>query len=246
MSQRDAFLEKVHISNFLSFNEVELPLKPLTVLVGPNASGKSNVLEVLHVLHWMLLQGTLPTIRMIQHSPPAGTGDRSTFQFQIQVGDSRAEYDLALKAESDNHLSEGGSAISDEEMIRMHVVDEELRVDDVDVISLQDGQHILKDENGKHATPYNPKTLALKAAGDYGDKPITRAVAEFIQRWEFYAFDSKLIRSHSRRRTPSIVRESTLDYFLRLGDSRSRDHVWALSALLLYWHDKDRGRFQNG
>ena len=28
VSQRDEFLEKVHISNFLSFNDVELPLKP--------------------------------------------------------------------------------------------------------------------------------------------------------------------------------------------------------------------------
>lgn len=243
MLKRDVFLKKVHINNFLSFNDVELPLKPLTVLVGPNASGKSNVVEVLHLLHWMLLQGTLPTIRIIQHSPPIGAGDRSIFQFQVQVEDSRAVYDLALKAKSDSHLSEVEPPISDEEMIRMHVVSEKLLVDDVDVISLQSGQHILKDENGKHPTRYNPKALALKAAGDYGAKPVTSAVAEFIQRWEFYAFDSKLIRSHSWRRSSSLIRESTLDYFLRPGASRSRDHVRALSAQLLYWHDKDQERF---
>ena len=35
MSELDVFLEKVHIKNFLSLRDVELPLKPLTVIVGP-------------------------------------------------------------------------------------------------------------------------------------------------------------------------------------------------------------------
>ncbi len=47
MSERKAFLEKVHIKNFLSLRNVTLPFKPLTVLVGPNASGKSNFLRAL-------------------------------------------------------------------------------------------------------------------------------------------------------------------------------------------------------
>ena len=49
MSKEKTFLEKVHIKNFLSLRNVELPLKPLTVLVGPNASGKSNILECLNL-----------------------------------------------------------------------------------------------------------------------------------------------------------------------------------------------------
>ena len=39
MSEQKAFLEKIHIKNFLSLRNVTLPLKPLTVLVGPTASG---------------------------------------------------------------------------------------------------------------------------------------------------------------------------------------------------------------
>ena len=45
-----AFLKSIHIENFRSLRDVTLPLKPLTVLVGPNASGKSNALKALHVL----------------------------------------------------------------------------------------------------------------------------------------------------------------------------------------------------
>ena len=51
MSKEKTFLEKVHIKNFLSLRDVELPLKPLTVLVGPNASGKSNILNALRLLN---------------------------------------------------------------------------------------------------------------------------------------------------------------------------------------------------
>ena len=50
MSELKAFLGQVHIENFLSLRDVDLPLKPLTVLVGPNASGKSNVLRALSYL----------------------------------------------------------------------------------------------------------------------------------------------------------------------------------------------------
>ncbi len=38
-------LEKVGFKNFLALRDVELTLEPLTVIVGPNASGKSSILE---------------------------------------------------------------------------------------------------------------------------------------------------------------------------------------------------------
>ena len=35
---------------------------------------------------------------------------------------------------------------------------------------------------------YRSNKLALRSAGDYGDKPVTSALTEFIQSWEFYDF----------------------------------------------------------
>ena len=41
-------LTKIAIENFKSIGRrIELELKPLTILVGPNASGKSSILEAL-------------------------------------------------------------------------------------------------------------------------------------------------------------------------------------------------------
>ena len=43
-------LKRVHIRDFKSLADVELRLEPLTVLLGPNASGKSNFLDALLLL----------------------------------------------------------------------------------------------------------------------------------------------------------------------------------------------------
>ena len=43
-------LSKVKIGNFKSIENLELTLAPLTILVGPNSSGKSNVLESIAIL----------------------------------------------------------------------------------------------------------------------------------------------------------------------------------------------------
>ena len=42
--------ESLHLKNLLSFRDTEVPLGPLNVLIGPNATGKSNLIEALAVL----------------------------------------------------------------------------------------------------------------------------------------------------------------------------------------------------
>jgi ABC-type branched-subunit amino acid transport system ATPase component len=51
-------LKSVRLRNFKSFREAELPLAPLTVLIGANASGKTNLVEGIHLLSW-IAQGNL-------------------------------------------------------------------------------------------------------------------------------------------------------------------------------------------
>ena len=47
------FIQSIRLENILSFgpDTAELPLEPLNVLIGPNASGKSNLIEALSLLH---------------------------------------------------------------------------------------------------------------------------------------------------------------------------------------------------
>ncbi|HEX5717476.1 MAG TPA: AAA family ATPase [Thermoanaerobaculia bacterium] len=43
-------ITKIKVSNFKSFDKLEVELRPLNVVVGGNASGKSNFLEVFRFL----------------------------------------------------------------------------------------------------------------------------------------------------------------------------------------------------
>ena len=220
MSEVKAFLEKVHIKNFLSLRDVELPLKPLTVLVGPNASGKSNVLSALHLLNRMMIAENLPSVEFIQDSLWAGEVSHILFQLQAEVEETPTVYELALKAETDNRF-----------------VAEELWVNDGKVISIKSGEGVVRDEDGKNRTKYKSNKLALKSAGDYGNKPITSALTEFIKGWEFYNFQPERIRGHLSRFPLVIVKKVMSGKSKALRESPKLDDDGStLSELLSYWH----------
>ncbi len=63
------FVNKVIIENFKSIRHLELDLKPgINLLVGPNAGGKTNILEAIHFLYEALVKeaGKIP---YLPHSP---------------------------------------------------------------------------------------------------------------------------------------------------------------------------------
>ena len=186
MSEQKAFLEKIHIKNFLSLRNVELPLKPLTVLVGPNASGKSNTLRSLRLFASMLRSEMPPAeADFLRDRLWAGGADDITCGLHAKVKGKSAQYTLVFKAKDENLF-----------------VDEELLVSDVRVISIQNEAGEVRDEDGKNTTKYTSNKLALRSAGDYGHKPVTSALTEFIQGWEFYDFEPNHIRTNSNRFSP--------------------------------------------
>ena len=224
MSELKAFLGQVHIENFLSLRDVDLPLKPLTVLVGPNASGKSNVLDAFNFLNEMMIFEKPPPVEEIQDLLWAGEASHITFQLYAKVKTIPTLYKLNLKVEDDN-LS----------------VDEALLVKDRKVISIQNGHGAVWDEDGENETRYKSNKLALRSAGDYGDKPVTSTLAEFIEGWNFYDFQPTRIRNRLARSEKFILDKSkALPEFSKLDDDGS-----VLSALLSYWHENDRTRFDN-
>ncbi len=208
MSEMKVFLKSIHIENFRSLRDVTLPLKPLTVLVGPNASGKSNALRALHVLKRLMIDEKLPSILEIQNHFWAGEASYINFQLHTRVGETPTEYQLELKAKADTPFAA-----------------EELRVNDVKVISIQSGEGKVWDEDGKNETRYRSNKLALKSAGDYGDKPVTSALTEFMKRWDIY------------NPRPDLIRQ--------LLEKSSSDDDSLLSEALLFWHEHDPDRFRN-
>lgn len=61
-------LSSITLIDFKSFGHAELPLGPLTVLIGANAAGKSNAIEGLRLLSWMAQGQKLGTIQYLVQS----------------------------------------------------------------------------------------------------------------------------------------------------------------------------------
>ena len=222
MSEVKPFLEKVNIKNFLSLRNVELPLKPLTVLVGPNASGKSNVLNALSLLNKMVIFEEPPRSESVRDSFWAGEASHIIFQLWAEVEETPTFYKLGLKAEVDNRFFA-----------------EELSVNSVQVISIKSGQGVVQDEDDKNETKYKSNKLALGSAGNYGNKPITSALTEFIKGWEFYDFQPGHMRRDLPRLEALLLGEpKELNESPKLNDDGS-----TLSALLSYWHENDEECF---
>lgn len=56
-------LTAITFSDFKSYREAKLSLSPLTVLIGANASGKSNAIEALHLISWLAQGQKLSSIQ---------------------------------------------------------------------------------------------------------------------------------------------------------------------------------------
>ena len=221
MSEQKGFLKKIHLKNYRSLRNVTLPLKPLTVLVGPNASGKTNTLNALRLFNSILRIEVPPTsLGFIRERVWAGDADLITCQLHAEIKKRPVMYKLVFKAES-NNLS----------------IDKELLVNGIKVISVQNGKGKVWDEDGKNETTYTSNKLALRSAGDYGDKPITRALTEFIQRWDFYDFRPDYMLT-SRPTSSSITKDSRES--LKLGSYGS-----GVPEILLDWHKNMPDNFQH-
>jgi predicted ATPase len=89
-------LTELSVKNFKSYREATLPLAGLTVLIGANASGKSNLLEALQILSWLARGRRLSEIlyalkeRQLDIRGPvtrlAHEGEE-TFEIEVQVGE---------------------------------------------------------------------------------------------------------------------------------------------------------------
>ena len=60
--------KKISVRNFRSYQEAGLPLSALTVLVGANASGKSNIIEALRLISWIAQGQKLSALQYLVNS----------------------------------------------------------------------------------------------------------------------------------------------------------------------------------
>lgn len=194
-----------------------MPFKPLTVLVGANASGKTNVLKTLMMLHRLMRREKMPDSRAIQNWIWAGDPQgKMDFKMQVETDDNPVIYHLVLQSKPNQCI---------------HT--EELLVNEVKVIAVQQGVGEIRDEDQKNPIQYFSEKLALKSAGDYGHKPVTHRLTDFIKNWAFFNFMPEVMRSRNGLMiNPSDESPTHLD-----------EEGAVLKHLLCVWHDKNDEKF---
>ena len=218
-------LRTATIKNFKSLGDVDLNFRNLTILVGSNSSGKSNSLEALSLLKYLLASDTLPKLegrqRLLRYS-----SDSITFIIDVEDDNNQAEYSLSLVSSKRNTL----------------IASENLKVNGIEVIKIAKGEGEVSDENGENHQKYQsePETiegLALRTAANFGNKPFTKKLANFIRNWEFYDVEPDQIRNYEVLKiiTNIIHNNETVP---SLGTQASE-----LQEVLNYWAENEPDKF---
>ena len=173
-----------------------------------------------------MIDEELPSAKTIQESLWAGEANHIAFGLQAALGESRIKYDLIIEAKVDNLAAA-----------------ETLSVNDVQLISTQNGKRWVQDEDRQKAMEYRSNKLAVSAVGDVRNKPITKAFAQSIQDWQIYDFRPDLIR-RGLQRLPSVDK-SSLRETKAAGYSIKQRNRRPLSYDLWDWYNKDRERFES-
>ena len=215
------------IKNFKSLEDVELDFRDLTIIVGANATGKSNCLKALEFLNEIVKDGSPPNAIKIQENYLRTDIDNNNLTLEINLEEDKIpiNYELTLAVK--------GNVCS--------FAQENLKIDKIKVINITDNQGKVWDEDGQNEQVYQSQTgnLALKSAGNFGNKPRTSQLHNFIDEWKFYNFDPDVIKRKNEFLSVLSKLLGDQDPILNL-DSTGL----TIQAVLLNWSFSEKEKFQ--
>lgn len=100
--QNTKLITKVWAHDFRSIEAAELELEPLTVLVGPNASGKSNLMDILRFIQDASIKGlelaigNRGGIEAVARRPPAGAAPKVAIGISMQDSNWSVDYSFTF------------------------------------------------------------------------------------------------------------------------------------------------------
>ena len=111
-------LTRLHVKGYKSLSDVEVALKPLTLLFGPNAAGKSNILDAVQLISRL---ATSRTLKEAFDSPCRGKPLESFTMGEDGVKGLRKQERLAFSIEADLHISDAIAEAVDREILEMQL-----------------------------------------------------------------------------------------------------------------------------
>lgn len=210
------------IKNFKSLEDVELNFRDLTIIVGANATGKSNCLEALRLFGKIVQISSSPPMKLIEDLLRNSTDQALTLEIITKVDNKDIDYKVCISRNNK----------------KVNFSREVLKTGEITVINIHENQGEVRDEDGENTQNYQSKegSLALKAAGDFGNKPLTAQLSEFMKSWEFYDLDPRMMRRD--KRSVRFIMESEQEKMPTLDIDGEY-----LEEVLLYWESKEQEKF---
>ena len=258
-------LNRIGLRYFRSLYEIELPLKPLTILIGPNASGKSNLFKALRFLYdgiagdrleWQTYDSLVDELRWYGYDEHGIRPENLDFDLSFAHPDSPlpiANYTSSL------HVGDFLKVDSEKLCLRLSENDEAL------VTFFERQQRNIQQHIGQEETPHEPptrqarsmRTLTLREEGPNLQIPLAQAVYDHIVGWRFIdvnpyrARQGAFIPEYPEEVPPVEGDASNLSAFLYALWRRSPDDFDTINQALnefidlpqqiLVEHDADRG-----
>ena len=106
----DNLLKKITIENFKAFKSLEIDIKPLTILVGPNSGGKSSIINSIKLIKQTLDEGS----EILQFN---GTIDFGKFEDVVHQNSQKKEMRFKLEFEDNTYFDVSIEKFHDGEII---------------------------------------------------------------------------------------------------------------------------------
>lgn len=212
-------LDSVHINHFKSLSDITLDnLSPITLVIGANAVGKSNLIDALRFLRDMVVEGLdhaiskrsgIITIRQYSPRKPFNITVKISFTDTVEDGQSwHGYYEITLASlTGGNYQIERESAKWSEEDLDF---DEERQ----ELVTLglsekyfsrdADGTLTIDDETAKLKLPKDQPALGSRSTWGKMAAPI----ADYISRFRFSSIFPNTLREPSRPDTDRILKET--------------------------------------
>jgi len=108
-------IRRVRVDGYKSLRDVDLPLQPLTVIIGPNAAGKSNLFDALRLLSRIVTSRSLPDAFADHRGDPLEAFDYSESGIAGLLEKERAQFTIEVDVELNQETMERA-----ERLIQMH------------------------------------------------------------------------------------------------------------------------------
>ncbi len=220
-------LLSARIQNFKSLEDVTLSFRNLTIIVGANATGKSNCLQVLQLFQFIIKTNFSLALTSVDNLLKDPTNPLR-ISFCLDSENKSLEYQFMVSLNRD----------------RSFFSTEKLQIENATIIEVSNNQGFVMDEDGQNKQNYhsNESILALKNAGFFGNKPLTLKLSDFIKSWKFYDFEPGLLRGRAlalerRIDTHGEFFEDILFFYSQINpdifDNINQELKWCLDISLL-------------